>query len=668
MNHPARNQGVITRYAVLTTTIALCPAFLSAQPSISDVQGTVATGQSITISGSGFGAKAAAAPLLWADFAEGNTDPSPLGRITSWDIAEAPVLDTNPSADCHSASCMTSGSCFWELGPGCSNTTPGEGNGMAIGINPGSLAGTYGQQMYINFWRKIGGTYASVIQSSTGPNVKWLRLWGDNATLGGEAPHAYPDTYTNEVACNGGLPMFTEYGGWEVWAGTWLIPTTTWRNEEYIYQYNSANAEADGTFDVQINQMLKSSSTNWQSDSTKSPMTGQGDIDIQDEFSPNICPSGVGNSYMPQSGDQIWYDSIYIDSTWQRVMICDASTWASRMHCEIQVPSAWSDNGSDNGTAASATVTVHEGSFTSGTQAYLYVVGSTNVPNTKGFPVTLGGSGGSGDVPAQVTVLTATPSTGQVALSWTAASGATSYNVERSLSSSGPFVSIATPSGTSYTDTNVTAGTTYYYEVAGVNSVGTGPVSSIISATVPAQVKNATFTLSLNPTSATLNSGQSLSITVNVTPQNGFNQQVNLTCSGLPLAATCSFSPPTVTPSGSAAKTTLTVATNVARNPVHAPSAFGSPLIGHSPMGGDTLLAFILLGFGRLFRSRRRWKRFFCAFAVLAALGLAICGCTAKIGGGENGGTTTPAGTSTITVTAAAGSLSQSGIFTLTVQ
>jgi hypothetical protein len=646
---------VVALRAILTTALALFPALLWAQPSIGSVQGTAATGQSITISGSGFGAKATAAPLFWADFDEGNTEPSPLGRITTWDLAETPVLDPNPSADCHSASCMTSGSCFWELGPGCSNTTPGEGNGMAMGVNTTNLVGTYGQQMYVNFWRKIGGTYASVIQSSTGPNVKWLRIWGDNATPGGEAPHACPDTYTNEVACNGGLPMDTEYGGWEVWASTWLIPTPTWRNEEYIYQYNSGNAKADGTFDVQINQVMESSSANWQSDSTNVPMTGQGDIDIQDEFSPNICPNGVGNSYMPQSGDQIWYDSIYMDSTWQRVMICDAPTWAARKQCEIQIPTAWSDNG----TAASATVTVHQGSFASGTQAYLYVVGTANTPNPKGFPVTFGGSASAG-VPAQVTGLTATPSTSQIALSqislsWTAASAATSYNVERSMSSSGPFTSIATPSVTSSTDTGVTAGTTYFYEVAGVNSTGTGPVSSVVSATVPAQVNNPSFTLILNPISVILKSGQSGSATATVTPLNGFNQQVSFTCSGLPMGTTCSFSPSTVTPSGSAATTTLTIATNVATNPLHAPS----PFVHHGSMEGGTLLAFALFGFGGLFRSRRRWKRFFCAFVVFAGLGLGLSGCNRIVSG---------PGTSTITVTATAGSLSQSGTFSLTIQ
>jgi uncharacterized protein YceK len=87
-------------------------------------------------------------------------------------------------------------------------------------------------------------------------------------------------------------------------------------------------------------------------------------------------------------------------------------------------------------------------------------------------------------------------------------------------------------------------------------------------------------------------------------------------------------------------------------------------------MEGETLLAFILFGFGGLFRSQRRCKSFFYAFAVIAGLGLTICGCNGLItrSSSGNGGATTPAGTSTITVTATAGSLSQSGTFTLNVQ
>lgn len=62
---------------------------------------------------------------------------------------------------------------------------------------------------------------------------------------------------------------------------------------------------------------------------------------------------------------------------------------------------------------------------------------------------------------------------GQVPLNWSAAYGATSYNVKRSLTSGGSYVTIApNVSGTTYTDTSVANGTTYYYTVSAVNGPG----------------------------------------------------------------------------------------------------------------------------------------------------------------------------------------------------
>ena len=70
--------------------------------------------------------------------------------------------------------------------------------------------------------------------------------------------------------------------------------------------------------------------------------------------------------------------------------------------------------------------------------------------------------------------LTATAGNGQVNLSWTAGSGATSYNLYRAAETgfegTNPVVTGIT--GTSYTDTNLNSGTTYYYQVVAVNSSG----------------------------------------------------------------------------------------------------------------------------------------------------------------------------------------------------
>jgi|GEM_PF-682760 len=84
--------------------------------------------------------------------------------------------------------------------------------------------------------------------------------------------------------------------------------------------------------------------------------------------------------------------------------------------------------------------------------------------------------------------LIATSGTGQVSLSWTAGSGATSYNIYRAAESGyeSPIAPIASGiAGTSYIDTNLNAGTTYYYQVVAVNSSGQSGFSTEAHATTP---------------------------------------------------------------------------------------------------------------------------------------------------------------------------------------
>lgn len=83
--------------------------------------------------------------------------------------------------------------------------------------------------------------------------------------------------------------------------------------------------------------------------------------------------------------------------------------------------------------------------------------------------------------PSVPTGLTTTSgSNALVKLSWNASAGATAYNVKRSATSTGYFTTMATISGsTSYTNSGLTNGITYYYKVAAVGN--SGPSSDSIS-------------------------------------------------------------------------------------------------------------------------------------------------------------------------------------------
>ena len=85
--------------------------------------------------------------------------------------------------------------------------------------------------------------------------------------------------------------------------------------------------------------------------------------------------------------------------------------------------------------------------------------------------------------PVALNGLAATAGIEQAALSWTAASNATNYNVKRATASGGPYTTVATVTGTSYTDSGVLGGTTYYYVVSALNTGGESANSTQSSVT-----------------------------------------------------------------------------------------------------------------------------------------------------------------------------------------
>jgi fibronectin type 3 domain-containing protein len=135
--------------------------------------------------------------------------------------------------------------------------------------------------------------------------------------------------------------------------------------------------------------------------------------------------------------------------------------------------------------------------LTNGTK-YFYVISAYN---------SVGQSANSAEVnatpvlpaPSAPAGLAATAGNAQVSLSWTAASGASSYHVKRSITS-GAETQIAAPTSNSYTDTGLTNGTKYFYVVSAVNSGGESANSSEVSATPSAPLTAPTTPTGLHAT------------------------------------------------------------------------------------------------------------------------------------------------------------------------
>jgi fibronectin type 3 domain-containing protein len=128
--------------------------------------------------------------------------------------------------------------------------------------------------------------------------------------------------------------------------------------------------------------------------------------------------------------------------------------------------------------ATGVTGTTYNNTGLSSGTTYYYVMSAVN-GGGEGANSTQGSATTLASVP---TGLTATAGNAQVTLNWAATTGAASYNVKRATVSGGPYTTITSPTTTSYTNTGLINGTTYYYVVSAVNSSGESGNSTQVSA------------------------------------------------------------------------------------------------------------------------------------------------------------------------------------------
>jgi plastocyanin len=153
------------------------------------------------------------------------------------------------------------------------------------------------------------------------------------------------------------------------------------------------------------------------------------------------------------------------------------------------------------------------------------------------------------------------------------------------------------------------------------------------------------YTLNANPASATVKAGQTASFAISMTSVGGYSGTVKLSCGSLPAAATCTFSPATLTGSGTSANSTLTITT----------TAPATAQLEHNDRSSARLAVWaVLLGLclspRRVLRSRKHLARIMAALLLTLGSLTYLAGCSSSSTPKDAG---TPLGTQTISVSAA---------------
>jgi uncharacterized protein (TIGR03118 family) len=183
--------------------------------------------------------------------------------------------------------------------------------------------------------------------------------------------------------------------------------------------------------------------------------------------------------------------------------------------------------------------------------------------------------------------------------------------------------------------------------------------------TNPTATGAATYGFSASTSAATVTAGSSATAVVSAVPTNNFSGTVALACSGLPEAATCTFSPAQLTVvAGAPATSTVTIATVKKMALLQRRTLRGVATAG--------ITAALLLPFGAFLTFARRRSpnqlrsiRLFALIGVLFISAGFFAGCSSH---SDVFVPSTPAGTSAITIKATSGTITQSTVINLTVQ
>ena len=407
-------------------TCLLIPSLTVATPVIDTVSGNITQNATLTVSGSLFTEKANAKPLFWwkADF---GTSPSSLGRMAAW--SDDDNLGSLSTAIVAPGSHQSYG------------TDHGTSSGIALSrINFDSDQLYLYRKTYEDFdvttdealrtrVNLISGTLnagdiiTGTISGATGtivrvieahPNISYMthiiQYNNTDGTISAQPPvdfiedeqltssagailttieklyrtfnfktirmrvnsigSTYPrnNMHLNDQGVGGNkfniTPEYTQgthYSGSFTNQPLYQLPRE-WKVEELQYETSDINVQ-NGTFNFYQKGVL---GTDFKFRNRNTDEPNRYDSIVQSQVSHNAQPGSV-----------MYYDTVYVDDTWHRVLLCSEAIWSTRTNCEIQIPTSWGNQ--------QIKISLNLGGLTASSPLYLYVLDKDGTVNANGF-------------------------------------------------------------------------------------------------------------------------------------------------------------------------------------------------------------------------------------------------------------------------------------------
>jgi hypothetical protein len=350
---------------------------------ITQTSGTFDHKATVTLTGSGFGVKGQAAPVVWDDASGTNI----LGKWSgAWPDQNA-TYNTNYRVPQRGISLPHTNITKYIAGAHYGFGGPDAGYNVIFWKN--RTIASYPAYTYMSWYQRIDDGWA--FQDNSTPeldnNIKMTafsvccspyELPNNWYIEYNPRPSSTTSTLSWHINDDGNSLQSPDTNGHTWWWGGAVNPMSgVWTKIEQEIKYSR---QSDGYIKLWENGVLK---VNYAGPT--------------DNYSGNSRSEGIGGYARSRSANNWrYFADVYLDYTPARVVQANNATLSLATIVETQIPTSWS--------STSISISVNRGRFSAGQTAYLFVVDSSGIRNATGFPIIVGGPATTEPAPTNLQV------------------------------------------------------------------------------------------------------------------------------------------------------------------------------------------------------------------------------------------------------------------------